>query len=117
MLLLMTSLFQLLGDFLGPCFIIYIYFFHYTDIHCDRHPKTCDYRTRRDRNERRHQAFARQLPALAASFMNWRSSMGDEGIGGEYKAPEGVEAQGQSVIMEVDLFRMSLLSSATIKLI
>ena len=43
--------------------------------------------------------------------------MGDEGIGGEYKAPEGVEVQGQSVIMEVDLFRMSLLSSATIKLI
>jgi hypothetical protein len=34
--------------------------------------------------------------------------MGDDGIGGEYKTPEGVEAQVQGVIMEVDLFRMSM---------
>lgn len=34
--------------------------------------------------------------------------MGDDGIGGEYKMPEGIEAQGHSVITEIDLFRMSL---------
>ena len=84
-----------------------LYFaFIFTD-NCGRRPRTRDYRTRRDRNERRHQAFASQLPGLAAAYMNWRSSVGDEGIGGEYRSPEGVEAQGQSVIMEVDLFRMS----------
>jgi hypothetical protein len=34
--------------------------------------------------------------------------MGDDGFGGEYKAPEGIEAQGHSVILEVDLFCMSI---------
>lgn len=106
----MNSLVHLHSEFFCLIIIYYYFFIHYTDEHCDRRPKTRDYRTRRDRNERRHQAFARQLPALAASYMKWRSSVGDEGIGGEYKTPEGVEAQGQSVIMEVDLFRMSLLA-------
>jgi hypothetical protein len=101
----MTSLVHLLSKF----FSYIIFCIHITDKHCGRRPKTRDYRTRRDRNERRNQVFAKQLPALAAAYMNWRSSVGDEGFSGEYKAPEGVEAQGQGVIMEVDLFRMSML--------
>lgn len=92
----------------GVIFHILYFAFIITDKHCGRRPRTRDYRTRRDRNERRHQAFSRQLPALAAAYMNWRSSMGDDGIGGEYKTPEGIEVQGQGVIMEIDLFRMSM---------
>jgi hypothetical protein len=46
--------------------------------------------------------------------MNWRFAMGSDGIGGEYKTPEGVEVQEQGVIMEIDLLHMSIYTSATI---
>lgn len=69
--------------------------------------RTCtrDYRTRRDRTERRNQAFLKQMPAIVDSYMAWSLAVGEGGIGGDYSPPDGIESQGQSNIMEMDMFR------------
>ena len=66
-----------------------------------------DYRTRRDRTERRVQAFNVQLPALVEAYMEWMLQLGEDGYSGEYVLPPNEEASTTTNIREVDVFRMS----------
>jgi hypothetical protein len=66
-----------------------------------------DYRTRRDRTQRRVQAFNTQLPALVDAYMGWMLQLGKEGYSGEYTLPPGAEVQATANICEVDVYRES----------
>jgi hypothetical protein len=68
-------------------------------------PHARDYRTRRDRTERRTQAFAAQCPALKDAYMAWMLGLGEDGLSGVYTLPPDAEVQGQAIIHEVDIFR------------
>ena len=67
-----------------------------------------DYRTCRDRTERRVQAFNIQLPALVEAYMEWMLQLGEDGYSGEYVLPPNEEASTTTIIREVDVFRTSL---------
>jgi hypothetical protein len=66
---------------------------------------TRDYRTRRDRTERRTQAFAAQLPAFKDAYMAWMLWLGEDGLSKIYTLPPDAEVQGQAIICEVDIYR------------
>ena len=70
-----------------------------------RRPHTRDYRTRRDRTERRTHAYAAQLPALKDAYMAWMLGLGEDGLSSTYTLPPDAEVQGQAIIHEVDNFR------------
>lgn len=76
---------------------------------CTRRPRTRDYRTRRDRTQRRVKAFDAQLPALVEAYMEWMLQLGKDGYSGEYnlKLPPGAEVQATTNIYEVDVYRKS----------
>jgi len=52
-----------------------------------RRPHTRDYRTRRDRTERRTQAYAAQLPALKDAYMAWMLGLGEDRLAKTYTLP------------------------------
>jgi hypothetical protein len=83
-----------------PCFC------HHIDCYLSvlRRPHTRDYRTRRDRTERRTQAFAVQLPALKDAYMAWMLGLGEDGLSRVYTLPLDAEVQGQAIIREVDVY-------------
>lgn len=83
-----------------PCFC------HHFDNYLSlfRRPRTRDYRTRRDRTERRTQAYAAQLPALKDVYMTWMLGLGEGGFSGVYVLPPDAEVQGQAIICEVDVY-------------
>ena len=70
-----------------------------------RRPHTRDYRTRRDRTERRTQAYAAQLPSLKDAYMAWMLGLGEDGLSNIYTLPPDAKVQGQTIIHEVDVFR------------
>lgn len=70
-----------------------------------RRPRAHDYRTRRDRTQQRTEAFEGQMPSMVKAYMAWMLSMKEEGIGGQYQTPPGVEIQGQVNLVEVGIFR------------
>ncbi len=76
----------------------------------DLHPsyRTRDYRTRRDRTERRTQAFATQMPALKSAYMSWMVSVGDHGMGKEYIIPPNTLVEGVSSAFVVDIYGTSV---------
>lgn len=69
-----------------------------------RRVRTRDYRTHHDRTERCNQAFLQQMPAIVDSYMAWSLAVGEGRIGGDYSPPDGIESQGQSNIVEMDMF-------------
>lgn len=85
-----------------------MFFFHHIDrcLLVLRRP-TRDYRTRRDRTERRTQAFSAQLPALKDAYMAWMLWLGEDGLSKTYTLPPEAEVQpeGQSIVCEVDIYR------------
>ena len=72
-----------------------------------RRPHNRDYRTRRDRTQRRVQAFAVQLPALVDAYMGWMLQLGEDGYSREYVLPPSTEVQATMNICEVDMYRES----------
>lgn len=66
-------------------------------------PKVRDYRTRRNRTQRRTDAFAHQLPSLVHAYMNWMLAMGEGGLSGEYTLPLDAEIQSESQIKVIDI--------------
>jgi hypothetical protein len=87
--------------------VVRLNFLQYVDHYLSvlRRPHTRDYRTRRDRTERRTQAFAAQLPALKDVYMAWMHGLGKDGLSRVYSLPPDAEVQGQTIIHEVDIFR------------
>lgn len=67
-------------------------------------PRTRDYRTRRDRTERRVRAFDAQLPALVDAYMEYILQLGGDGYSGEYTLPLGAEVQATTNICKVDVY-------------
>jgi hypothetical protein len=73
-----------------------------------------DYRTRRDRTQRRNEAFARVLPDMIQQYMSWKAHRGDGGWGNVSVEPLPQDA----VILEelsvrvVDIFGMSSFTAA-----
>ena len=63
-----------------------------------------DYRTRRDRTERRTQAFATQMPALKSAYMAWMLSIADHGLGKDYELPINTVVEGVSSAFIVDIY-------------
>jgi len=82
------------------------YFCHHFDYYLllFRWPRTRDYRTCRDRTERRTQAYAAQLPALKDVYMAWMFGLGEGGLSGVYVLPPDAEVQGQAIICEVNVY-------------
>lgn len=74
---------------------------------CARRPCTHDYRTRRDRTQRRVEAFNAQLPALVDSYMETMLQLGEGLYSGEYTLPPGAEVQSTTNIWVVDVYRES----------
>ena len=70
-----------------------------------RHPCAQNYQTRRDRTQRRTEAFEGQMSAMVEAYMAWMLVMKEEGIGGQYQTPPGVEIQAQVNIVEIGIFR------------
>ena len=70
-----------------------------------RGPHTHDYRTRRDRTQRRVQAFNVQLPVLVEAYMEWMLQLGEDGYSREYVLPPNAEVQTITNICEVDMYR------------
>jgi hypothetical protein len=70
-----------------------------------RRPHTRDYRTRRDRTQRRVQAFNVQLPVLVEAYMEWMLQLGEDGYSREYMLPPNAEVQATINICEVDVYR------------
>ena len=71
-----------------------------------------DYRTCRDRTQRRTEAFARQLPSLVKTYMDWMFQMGDTGLAGNYTLPPNADIQSESQLKVIDI--LSTWTSATI---
>jgi hypothetical protein len=44
------------------------------------------------------------MPAMVKAYTAWMLDMKEEGIGGQYRTPPGVEIQGQVNIVEFDIF-------------
>lgn len=65
-------------------------------------PPVRDYRTRRNRTQRRTEAFTQQLPSLVRAYMEWMHAMGERGLAGEYVLPDA-EIQGESQINVIDI--------------
>ncbi|EDR14205.1 uncharacterized protein LACBIDRAFT_322055 [Laccaria bicolor S238N-H82] len=72
----------------------------------NRRPRTRDYRTRRDRTQRRVDAFNIQLPALIEAYMGWMLQLGEDGYSGEYVLPPNAEVQATTTICEVDVYHI-----------
>ena len=70
-----------------------------------RRPSAQNYRTRWDRTQRRTEAFEGQMSAMVEAYMAWMLVMKEEGIGGQYQTPPGVEIQAQVNIVEIGIFR------------
>jgi len=82
-----------------------------TQTNCSRRARgrTHDYRTRRDRTQRRVEGFARQLSSLVDVYMAWMLEMGDTPYTGNYMPPSGGTVQGRSQIKVFDMFGRFLL--------
>ncbi|KAJ3748834.1 hypothetical protein DFH05DRAFT_1456785 [Lentinula detonsa] len=63
-----------------------------------------EYRTQRDRTERRNKRFAMQVEPMTGAYMTWYGTLGDEGVGGGLPGELSSEANSQTVIA-VDIFR------------
>jgi hypothetical protein len=63
-----------------------------------------EYRTRRDRTERRNQRFAIQLEGMTDAYMEWYATLGQEGVGGGNPVELEGEINSQTIIV-VDVFR------------
>ncbi|KAE9407449.1 hypothetical protein BT96DRAFT_954511 [Gymnopus androsaceus JB14] len=63
-----------------------------------------EYRTRRDRTERRNQRFAIQLEPMTDAYMAWYGALGQDGLGGGIPGDFEGEIDTQTVVT-VDLFR------------
>lgn len=66
-------------------------------------PPVRDYRTRRNRAQRRADSFARQLPSLVRAYMDWMLQMGNAGLAGNYSLPPNADIQGESQLKVVDI--------------
>ncbi|KAJ3502742.1 hypothetical protein NLJ89_g8746 [Agrocybe chaxingu] len=66
--------------------------------------KRKDPRTRRDRAQRRVDAFAVQLPALIDAYMQWQLALGDRCYESDYSTPDLSTAQRAYDIAVVDVF-------------
>jgi hypothetical protein len=66
-------------------------------------PRVRDYRTRRNRAQRRTDSFAQQLPSLVRTYMDWMLQMGDTGLAGNYTLPPNSDIQGESQLKVIDI--------------
>lgn len=69
----------------------------------DSRPPVRDYRTRRNRTQRRTEAFKHQLPSLVRAYMSWMAAMGDRGLTGDYTLHSDAEKQGESQLRVIDI--------------
>jgi hypothetical protein len=69
-------------------------------------PPVHDYRTRRNRAQRRTDSFAKQLPSLVRAYMDWMFQMGDTGLSGNYTLPTDADIQGETQLTVVDILSM-----------
>lgn len=69
-----------------------------------RRQRVPDYRTRRNRTQRRTVAFELQIEAIIDTYMGWMVDQGDNGIGGDYTRPLCAEVQGSSDLLVVDMY-------------
>ncbi|KAF8335247.1 hypothetical protein F5887DRAFT_1079213 [Amanita rubescens] len=68
-----------------------------------------DYRTRRDRVQRRHEGFTMQLSAMVRAYQKWSYNIRDHGgidasVGGSYQS-DGMICEGTSEIVVLDTYR------------
>ena len=89
-------------DLLLGIFSIYLPLFCKTYYIASR-PPVRDYRTRRNRAQRRADAFGLQLPSLVRAYMDWMLQMGDTGLAGNYSLPPNADIQGESQLKVVDI--------------
>jgi len=102
-----ADLLALSDDLLGPSrYVLHLLFSSIkTYCNCSR-PPVRDYRTRRNRTQRRTEAFARQLPSLVRAYMDWMLATSDTGLAGDYKLSPDADIQGESRIKVIDIFSM-----------
>ena len=72
------------------------------------HGNTLDYRTRRNRTQRRTDGFARQISAIADAYMRWMFEMGDDALTKSYVPPPQATVQGSYKIKVLDMFSESI---------
>lgn len=65
---------------------------------------TLDYRTRRNRIQRRTEGFARQISAIVDAYMQWMFEMGDDALTESYVPPPQAISQGTYKIKVLDMF-------------
>lgn len=86
----------------GKFLFLILYIPHLIPFHFAR--KYTDYRTRKDRTERRNQCFATQLKPMTDAYMAWYGALGQDGLGGGMPEEYEGEMNSQTVIT-VDIFR------------
>lgn len=100
-----ADLLALSDDLLGPSWYVFSPFCSKT--HCNpSRPRARDYRTRRNRTERRTEAFSLQLPSLVRAYMDWMLAVGDTALAGTYTLPPDANIQSESQIRVVDILSM-----------
>jgi hypothetical protein len=100
-----ADLLALGDDLLGPSWYIFISFLlqNLKLIVIPSRPRVCDYRTRRNRMQRRTEAFSQQLPSLVRTYIDWMLAMGGTGLAGEYMLPPDADIQSKSQITVIDI--------------
>lgn len=93
-------------DLLGPSWYVSIVILLLKLIAMSSRPRVHDYRTRRNRTQRRTEAFSHQLPSLVRMYMDWTVAMGDTGLAGEYMLPPDADIQSTSQITVIDILSM-----------
>ena len=100
-----VDLLEMGDDWVESKCVIFPTFFNTIFLIFCRRTHARDYRTRRDRNERRTRAFSQQLPTLVDAYMACLLALGEDGMAGDYTPPVDACVEGNSRIWEVDLFR------------
>ncbi|KAG6809956.1 hypothetical protein H0H92_013921 [Tricholoma furcatifolium] len=67
-------------------------------------PQRRDHRTRRDRAERRNEAFGRQMAGMVVAYMQWHRAMGDEALSAQPAKPRGDLVEGGLKVQVIDIF-------------
>ena len=93
-------------DLLGPAWYVFILILLLKLIVMSSRPRVHDRRTRRNRTQRRTEAFSHQLPSLVRTYMDWTVAMGDAGLAGEYVLPPDADIQSTDQITVIDILSM-----------
>jgi hypothetical protein len=75
-------------------------------LHRIKNKRRKDYRTRRNRTERRWQLFEAVMPAMVDEYMAWHAERGDEGWGNIFPREGDGTVDGSIDIKVLDIFCM-----------